>query len=186
MSKRAFSSVPNEIKKLGGSSFLTEFGYSINNQDDKNYVNSVLDLTDENYQSWTEWGYTGGEWYFPNNGTIKPNYSSVFSRTYARAISGIPTKMNFNVDTKFFILCYQSNADIKANTEIFVPYKFQYEPLFAGVYVEGNARIEKVRSIRNVSFVIEIKGNDNGEVCVMVKKYNSCQSNKDTVACIKY
>jgi Glycoside hydrolase family 5 C-terminal domain len=51
------------------------------------------------------WNYAGLECY-NSNGTAIPEYVALMSRTYARAIAGIPSSMAFNKTTSNFTLCY--------------------------------------------------------------------------------
>jgi hypothetical protein len=43
---------------------------------------------------------------YTSNGTAIPEYVAMLSRTYARAIAGIPSTMTFNKTTSNFTVCY--------------------------------------------------------------------------------
>jgi hypothetical protein len=45
---------------------------------------------------------------------------SAYSRTYARAVAGTPTKMHFDATTARFELCYAVDPAVTAPTEIYV------------------------------------------------------------------
>ena len=124
MIPQAFKQVLTDIKKTGGSAFLTEFGgYNIDGLDTTPAQQDirVMSHADTNFQSWMFWASD----FFTNDGHIKWDTVKIFSRTYARAIAGIPTDMYYDIYTGFFTLSFDQNPAIKSPTEIFLPY-FKY------------------------------------------------------------
>lgn len=63
---------------------------------------------------------------------------AVYSRTFAQAVSGIPTRMSFNPKTAQFELCYLIDSTITAPTEIYGNFKVHY-PEGVVVSVTGGA-----------------------------------------------
>ena len=186
LGKLGFPAVQKDIARLGGSSFLTEFcSNPIADEDDVKQSNNDLGLADTYHQSWMQWGYSEGDFYY--NNALNMNYTKVFSRTYARAISGVPSKTHFDTETKVFTLCYFSDSKIKQPTEIFIPYIYQYSPDFVGIYVEGEgASVEKITYKAGKNFYVNILHTIDEQICVLVKKFNSCAENgSKQIYCIK-
>ncbi|XP_066265419.1 endoglycoceramidase-like [Branchiostoma lanceolatum] len=129
---KLFSAVQEDLKTLGGGSFLTEFGLCFPNASDPSYPDTVecgfvLEKADSLLQSWTYWDATpGSRVFWDPTGRAIPERISMFARTYARAVAGIPTEMTFDLDTSHFQLTFTPNPSIKDPTEIFVP-RMHYE-----------------------------------------------------------
>lgn len=114
-------SIAKDVEKIGGSSFLTEFGLCApdGRPDSINTIECefVMSLADDHLQSWTYWDSS----FFEDNGDVNWDVVKPFARVYARAVAGIPTKMTFNLDSRKFRLEYTIDLAIEAATEIFVP-----------------------------------------------------------------
>ncbi|XP_078583780.1 endoglycoceramidase-like [Branchiostoma floridae x Branchiostoma japonicum] len=141
---KMFSAVQEDLETLGGGSFLTEFGLCWPNASDPTYPDTVecgyvLKQADSFLQSWTYWDATpGSRVFWDRTGRAIPESISLFARTYARAVAGIPTEMTFDIETRHFQLTFTSNPSIKAPTEIFVP-RMHYE---AGYTVLSSAELQ--------------------------------------------
>ncbi|CAF4662508.1 unnamed protein product [Rotaria sp. Silwood1] len=107
-----FQSVKNELSRLGGAGFLTEFGGCDGSSTCDNQLEAGMLEADKYLQSWTYWGNS---------------YSSMalierLSRVYARAIAGKPISMTYHADKRIFHLYYYADKTISKPTEIYVPY----------------------------------------------------------------
>jgi endoglycosylceramidase len=117
--------VQREIMRLGGSSFLTEFGLCSpdGNAESLDTVecNFILDQADAHLQSWTYWDSTFFDDSESGKGNINWDVVRSFSRVYAQAVSGIPVNMNFNLTSRLFNLSWIIDPSISQPTEIFLP-----------------------------------------------------------------
>ncbi|CAF2690929.1 unnamed protein product [Rotaria sp. Silwood2] len=107
-----FQSVKNELFRLGGAGFLTEFGGCDGSSVCDNQLEAGMLEADKYLQSWTYWGNS---------------YSSMalierLSRVYARAIAGTPISMAYHPDKRVFNLYYYADKTINKPTEIYVPF----------------------------------------------------------------
>lgn len=121
LAQTAFQTIQKDIKKLGGGSFLTEFGLCGPDGNNKSTTtvecNFVMSTADKYLQSWTYWGFTNVQIFNFTWQEMAP-----FSRVYVTALAGDPLKMYFNITTKIFTLTYIPNVQSKSvQTEIFVP-----------------------------------------------------------------
>jgi endoglycosylceramidase len=122
-----FNNVVRDVKKTGGSSFMTEFGIcetntKYNKSTGNIECNYVMDMADEFLQSWAYWDL----WiYFTPGGAVNWTAADAFIRPYARATAGIPKSMKFDIESRIFRLDYEADPKIKAPTVIFIP-KFKY------------------------------------------------------------
>jgi endoglycosylceramidase len=118
-----FRVAEQSIALTGGSSFLTEFGLCEPNDDPSSMgsieCKTVLHLADNFLQSWTYWD---SQFFDPRDGSVRWSLVRPFARVYARAVAGIPVKMEFDeTTTKLFFFQYLLDITIDAPTEIFVP-----------------------------------------------------------------
>ena len=119
---KIFKTVQKDIRKLGGASFLTEFGLcgpdgNINSTTTVE-CDFVMKQADTQLQSWTYWG---GE-NFQNINISSWDLVAPFVRTYAQRIAGIPYEMQFDLKSKHFTLKFVCTpAYQNVSTEIFVP-----------------------------------------------------------------
>ncbi|CAF1045031.1 unnamed protein product [Adineta steineri] len=106
-----FDSTLIDVKQLGGSSFLTEFGGCDDSPTCDEQLNWAMKNADRFFQSWAYWGNV-----YNNMKNVK-----LITRPYARAIAGQPNMMNFDVESRLFSLTYYLDISIKKATEIYVP-----------------------------------------------------------------
>ncbi|XP_078663338.1 endoglycoceramidase-like [Branchiostoma floridae x Branchiostoma belcheri] len=124
---KLFSAVQEDLKTLGGGSFLTEFGLCRPNASDPSFSDTVecrfvLEKVDSLLQSWTYWDASpGSSVLWDATGRAIPERVSMFARPYTRAVAGVPTAMTFDLNTRHFELTFASNPAIEDPTEIFVP-----------------------------------------------------------------
>jgi len=89
-------------------------------------MSCLLEEADSRLQSWTFWDLAHFYDYpepAPGCRDDEPNCDSLtlMSRPYAQAIAGKPTEMHFDVDSREFVLNFDANTSIDADTEIFLP-----------------------------------------------------------------
>jgi len=122
-----------DIKRLGGGGFLTEFG-AFGTQSDNviEELHYILDQADSEFQSWTYWTYkecqdyqSDGPFYY-QNGTTLIRKVKAMSRTYARAIAGVPSHSSFNTSTGVYKLIYIIHKSIRECTEIYLNEELYY------------------------------------------------------------
>ena len=101
------------IEKVGGSSFLTEFG-ACDPSDITSECASVLSNADKYFQSWTDYTYAQDETLDFNS-----NWTKIYSRTYPQSTAGIPISLYYNTTTKYFKYCFEINININKPTEIY-------------------------------------------------------------------
>ena len=121
---KVFDQVDVDIKQLGGSAMLTEWGQGCepyNGNDGE--CDPIMNLADEHLVSWIEWYWTG---HLMNGWDTDPISISTFSRTYAHSVAGIPTKMKFNSKSLDFELCYNVDTDITEPTVIYINNEIHY------------------------------------------------------------
>ena len=96
-----------------------------------------MDNADDNLISWIDW-YWQGE-LLP---TWQPSAEgiAVYSRTYAQAVAGIPTRMHFDALTKSFELCFNVNTSINYPTVVYANFKIHY-PNGVNIAVEGSVQL---------------------------------------------
>ena len=110
-----FNNVVKHVNKVGGSSFMTEFGdCDLNNYTKLSECDTVLNFADTYFQSWTDYSYAQTDIFNPSR-----NWTRTYSRTYPQAISGLPINMSYNRNTFEFKFCFKSNTNIKKPTEVY-------------------------------------------------------------------
>jgi len=142
--KRVFQSVNDDQRRIGGGTFLTEFGncIPINSTNECEQAEQfVLEQADANLQSWTYWA--SQFWNSSASGAILPTPVMTFARPFARAIAGTPTEMSFVPASRRFKLSFDAdvlpkNDVIDAPTEVFLP-RVQYPK---GVGWEASPHLE--------------------------------------------
>jgi endoglycosylceramidase len=133
---KVFDQVKEDVRILGGSAMMTEWGlgcdptYGITEE-----CNPIMDLADEHLFSWTDWWWTGP---LMSGWNAAPEAIAFYSRTYAQAVAGKPTKMKFEADSLNFELCYDVNPTISSPTEIFASSSLHYTSGF-NIRITGNA-----------------------------------------------
>ena len=106
-----FQSVEQELARVGGSSFLTEFGGCDGSPVCDEQLEWGLSAADQFLQSWAFWG----------NGYHSEQTMQRLSRVYARAIAGKPLSMQYIARERLFYLSYYIDPDIQQPTEIYIP-----------------------------------------------------------------
>lgn len=120
---KVFDESIENARLLGGSAMLTEWGQGCsptNGMTDE--CNAIMDMADERLVSWIDWYWIGEvmSW------TQSDEAISTYSRTFAQAVAGIPTKMHYDSRSKDFELCYKVNPSISQPTEIFANFNVHY------------------------------------------------------------
>jgi len=107
-----------DINKLGGASFLTEWGAFCNGvtPDGHRECDWVMSEADNYLVSWTYWAI---EEIFDGDNPI-PQAVNILSRTYPQAIAGVPTQMSFDPDSFIFNMKYIADTTIELPTEIYL------------------------------------------------------------------
>jgi endoglycosylceramidase len=131
-----FKAVKNDLEKFGGAAMMTE-GMACDDHHQEECIN-VANMLDEHLFSFTDYGSSQGA-------TLEPSeiQQATWARTYARATTGIPKKMKFDIDsdTKDFEYCYDLDTSIDGVTEVFASTIFHYTAKGgANVVVEGDVK----------------------------------------------
>ena len=105
-----FKNTLKYISKVGGSSFMTEFGICLKN-DMTDECKYVIDTANKYFQSWTDYTYAQTETL-----NFTKNWTSIYSRPYAQAISGTPLNIS-NINNLDF--CFNIDISIKEPSIIF-------------------------------------------------------------------
>uniref|UniRef100_A0A1D1Z0G4 Endoglycoceramidase n=1 Tax=Anthurium amnicola TaxID=1678845 RepID=A0A1D1Z0G4_9ARAE len=123
-----------DLNRTGGASLLTEFEAAYNNGKNLPGLLTIIQAADKYLQSWIGWQYKdffpltrqllGDGLVDPKSGKVRPDVATVFSRTFAEAISGNAISMKF--DKKGFNLIYKINPSIKKPTVIKIQEKYHY------------------------------------------------------------
>lgn len=125
---------------------LTEWGQGCDPYDSNSTseCTAIMDNCDQHFMSWSSW-YFGYQ--VMNHDWVIPDESlTVFARTYARRIAGVPTVTRYDSVTKDFKLCFDPTTPTKEDlnglngvSEIFYHSRLHY-PL--GVNVEVSPQLE--------------------------------------------
>jgi endoglycosylceramidase len=132
---KVFDQVAEDVRVLGGSSMLTEWGQGCD--PDTGLIeecNAIFDLADEHFMSWASWYYFDSQ----EIGNVSDKTIEVYSRTYAQRIAGIPTKMKYDYESHDFDLCFNVNPTISEPTEIYANFALHYAN-GVNVSVQGSA-----------------------------------------------
>lgn len=132
-----YSLYNSTIKRLGGGYFMTEFGAMANNSRGIDNMRYLTGQADRHLSSWTYWQFKGyndittssqptAESFYDAAGELEVNKVKALSRTYARAIAGTPTAMNFDPETSVFQLTYILNLKVSQPTEIYLNEEYYY------------------------------------------------------------
>ncbi len=106
MGPQVFDAIDQDTAALGSASMLTEWGMCDPTLPDGVIeCDSVQSHADAHLQSWAWWDYAGLECYNSSGAPI-PEYVAMMSRTYAKAIAGVPQNMSFDRVSGAFSLCY--------------------------------------------------------------------------------
>jgi endoglycosylceramidase len=117
-----FAAVRADVGRLGGSSFMTEFGICDHTLEE---CDDVMALADRHLVSWCDDGGNlgvGGAWSPPAQ-----DYQSLLSRTYAQAVAGKIINMSYVDDaTRAFELCFAQDLAIEVPSVVFVAWARHY------------------------------------------------------------
>ncbi|XP_064650980.1 endoglycoceramidase-like [Lineus longissimus] len=120
--KDVFKQVVADTLRIGGASFMTEFGIcepnKIANSTGNIECGFIMKQADEHLQSWTYWDLNV---FFTPGGHVNWTGATPFARPYTRAVAGTPKRMTFNPDDLSFEFDYIVDMNIHAPTEIFIP-----------------------------------------------------------------
>eukprot|EP01130_Rhizamoeba_saxonica_P014577 TRINITY_DN6383_c0_g1_i1.p1 TRINITY_DN6383_c0_g1~~TRINITY_DN6383_c0_g1_i1.p1 ORF type:complete len:292 (-),score=53.49 TRINITY_DN6383_c0_g1_i1:33-908(-) len=153
--------VDGDLRTLGGSSFMTEFG----GPDCQNAVEPcvrVMEIADKHLQSWSLWKGI--------NQILQPNFKNILSRTYATATAGRPISMKFDQITKEFNYCFIIDEAVNQNapTEIFVQFEQNYSE-GASIKVTSNISYKIVKNRNTISIISDGKS-DGENACINISK----------------
>lgn len=139
--------------------------------------NAVMGFADDRLMSWIDW-YWQGE--MMNTWAPSEEGIATYSRTYAQAVAGTPTKMHFDSNSKDFELCYNVNPSITQPTEIYANFAVHY-PAGVSVSVSGSIIDMKVTvdASNNLIFIqyagdsTDSSSAENMDCCVSVSSKNT-------------
>jgi endoglycosylceramidase len=169
---KVFDESLENARVLGGSAMLTEWGQGCSPSTGMTAeCDAVMDMADASLVSWIDWYWTGEvmSW-TPSEAAI-----ATYSRTFAQAVAGVPTKMKYDSNTKDFELCYKVNTAIAQPTEIYANFDVHY-PDGMSVSVSGSAidMVVKVDAAVNMIYV-QYSGSEDSkssgmDCCVSISK----------------
>jgi len=141
----------SNLKRLGCGGMLTEFGAMANASNSIDSISALTSAADFNLQSWSYWQFkfyndittAGPGESFYVNGQLETNKVRALSRTYAQAIAGIPTLMDFNPKDSYFQLAFNIDITINAPTEIYLNEDFYYSNGFTVTITPSNTAVWK-------------------------------------------
>jgi endoglycosylceramidase len=124
-------------KKVGGGGFLTEYGASYDDPAAIQQIDEMCNDADSFLQSWAWWQFkdfnditTASEGplesFYDADGQLQMPKVKALSRTYAYAISGLPTAMSFDTKSANFTLQYSPNPSISQPTLIYLNQQWYY------------------------------------------------------------
>ena len=131
LAPKIFKNTLEHINSVGGSSFLTEFG-ACSNDDLLDECNYIVNTANQNFQSWTDYTYAQVE-----NLSFSKNWTSVYSKPYAQAISGVPINTSINDDK--FELYFNINTSISEPTIV-------YYKKFKNINVSNNLKYNVINN----------------------------------------
>jgi len=143
-----------------GGALLSEFGGCSGSDACLREIRRTADAADQHLQSWAYWQYkyyqdvttqaTNLESLWNPDGSLQLPKIKELSRTYAQAVQGTISAMQFDADTGAFSLSYTADAAITSPTEIYVnlamwyPNGITYSP--SDAYMQGTTLIVPVRT----------------------------------------
>lgn len=142
-------------KSIAG--FMTEFGAVGDSPGEFKHLQRLLRSVEGAFQSWTYWmlkkyndfttANAAESLYFPN-GTLEVAKLKVLSRTYARAIGGVPQHTTFDPATAAFQLSFIASVT-DAPTEVYLNEELHYPDGFVVDLQPANCLIQKIQAEKN-------------------------------------
>lgn len=141
----------DDVKKLGGGVFLTEFGSCSGSDICIAEIKRVADLADSAMHSWAYWQFkyyddittVSGpmEGFYKSDGSLQTAKVTALSRTYATTIAGTPLDVKFDSVTGAFRLRYEVEESLQhLPTEVFLNKELNYGGNLYQIHVmNGNA-----------------------------------------------
>ncbi|WP_025274095.1 cellulase family glycosylhydrolase [Haloglycomyces albus] len=110
-------------QRLDAPVILGEFGLDATAPGALDYVESVVDITDDTGMGWAYWSSDPGSWGpYDEEGSAQP-LSDTLDRAYPRAVAGTPSTVDYDPDGRLS-LDYDRDASIEAPTEFYLPENF--------------------------------------------------------------
>jgi endoglycosylceramidase len=146
-----FNAREKDVARLGGASFLTEFGSLGETDADLNEINRVLDLADAHVQSTVYWAFkayndytsTGGASMslYDASGRLQKKKLRALARSYPQAVCGTIVSTTFDSTSASYKLVYvfsaaawtDGDSDYACTTEIYVNEAMHYS---RGVHID--------------------------------------------------
>ena len=121
-----FSGADQEISRLGGGQFLTEWGIAVPDSSRPDYWGTqeslwVMERADRQSLSWCYWDTSDLGVLWRDNKTQIQTAVSVLSRPYPLALAGREPDYSFDFNTKTFHLEFYPDTGITAPSLIFIP-----------------------------------------------------------------
>lgn len=159
-----FEAVEKETRRLGGSAMMTE-GLACSGPTLQNYseCTAVMDDLDGHLFSWTDYGDSQGQAWLPSD-----PQQTVWSRTYARAIAGLPKTMRFDQATANFHFCFVPDVTVVEPTEIFASETRHY-PGGAVVKTTANIAAKRKPGSRDM-WLVTPTGTTDDLACVTIRR----------------
>eukprot|EP01090_Pellita_catalonica_P023733 TRINITY_DN9932_c0_g1_i1.p1 TRINITY_DN9932_c0_g1~~TRINITY_DN9932_c0_g1_i1.p1 ORF type:complete len:509 (+),score=68.22 TRINITY_DN9932_c0_g1_i1:26-1552(+) len=165
-------------KRLGCGMFLSEYGAMGNDSNAIQVIEWLNGWADQNLQSWAYWQFKKfkdlttqgpGESFYGEDGNLQTNKVKALSRTYARAIAGVPTAMNFDPATSQFLLEYSINTGIKEPTEIYLNEEWYYPAGYnIGILPKGSVTVTSPKT--NILHLTPASAANGAKITVHISK----------------
>eukprot|EP01114_Cavostelium_apophysatum_P023075 TRINITY_DN8580_c0_g1_i1.p1 TRINITY_DN8580_c0_g1~~TRINITY_DN8580_c0_g1_i1.p1 ORF type:complete len:268 (-),score=43.04 TRINITY_DN8580_c0_g1_i1:53-856(-) len=165
----AFEQLVNDVANLGCGGMMTEFGAVGNKSTSAEDLGFVTGLADSTLSGWMYWQFKlfqdlttqgSGEGFY-QNGVLEEPKVKALSRTYAQAISGVPTHVQFDPWTSKFELVYVMNTNIDAPTVIYLNEGWYYPNGF-DVNLTPSSYANWTSPSNNTIFITANSGTANG------------------------
>mmetsp|Transcript_24973 Transcript_24973/g.69919 ORF Transcript_24973/g.69919 Transcript_24973/m.69919 type:complete len:505 (+) Transcript_24973:117-1631(+) len=124
---QVFDTVAADLRRLGGSSFLSEWGSTggcfPHTEKGREECYTIMQLAQEHYTSWTNWDWGTGR--LQNGWDVDPYDLAVFAWPYPQALAGSPSLLKFDPASRIFRLTYEAYLSDRPSL-LSVPFDIQY------------------------------------------------------------
>lgn len=168
----AIQSRAASVRELGGGAFITEFGACSDSDECLSEIARVANRADAALHSWAYWQFkyfhdittVSGplESFYAADGSLQQTKVDALSRTYAQAIAGIPSHMQFSTNTGAFRLAFTSTGGSRP-TEIYLNKAVHYAEGYELSILNGSASL-------NGTHMLEVRAAENVAVDVVVAR----------------
>jgi endoglycosylceramidase len=148
--------------KTGG--MLTEFQMWAGGEAVSQQMRDTVDLADYYLQSWMGWEFSS----FWNQD--QPDIEKHYARTYAPAVAGFVSKMEFNEDTADYSITWKIDTSITAPTEIKINKRIYYPDGFTLTVIPADAATYEVKDTQNIHVKYTANAKSGQDITVQIVK----------------